>query len=283
MTSKRWLNSLVSPSKMRSVGSMRSNQGGIGLCSPTVRLKVKHFLGLCLILPPWLGWVGYRVATWPRATPRAEWAPLAPELFAGANYTDFNEEVVLAYKGVDMGESQHLDHQPDAIYRLDLRQFLGERQVSLIRVDLDRDSFFDAQFHYDEGGGLTVEWSRGDDEQYDDYLAWTGEGWVATARPVQAGALKTNVSPTIAAVLAWQGRTPSPDQGADITPDTPWRMDLVQSEGVLREVVLDLDRDGFVDQRWNLATDPIAVTVFPSDDDRDGVHYTWNGSRLIPR
>mgnify|MGYP006928174146 CR=1 FL=1 len=248
-----------------------------------MRLKVKHFLGLCLILPPWLGWVGYRVATWPRAAPRADWAPLAPELFADASYVDFNEEIVLAYKGMDFGETQRIDAEPQAVYRIDLRQFLGDKHVTSLRVDLDRDAFFDAHFHFDEQAALTVEWSRGDNEVYEDYLLWTGQGWVATARPAQAGARRTDVSPAVAAVLAWKGRTPTKDQGADVSPDTAWRLDLVHSGGVLNLVLLDLDRDGSFDQRWDLSTDPVSVTIYPADDGLDGVSYVWNGSRLIPR
>ena len=247
-----------------------------------MRLKVKHFLYFCVLLPPWLGWVGYRIVTLPEALPAAEWAPLAPELWSEGGFTDFDEKAVLKWVDQDIGEAAHVDVIPEAIWRMDVRQFLGDTAVTSVRVDLDRDTFFDAQFYFGDDEKVTLEWSSDDNEAYDQYLLWTGKGWVATVRPAKPGEARTDVAPAVAAVLAWKGRSPTADQGMDVTPETAWRIDLVHSGGTITQVMLDSDRDGMFDQRWDFTSDPMGVQVYPTDDGLTDSPYIWNGSRLTP-
>ena len=88
------------------------------------------------------------------------------------------ERAAMAWRGKSLGRSKGTDVTSDAPYKITVVQDPGHATVNRLRIDLDRDDKWDEKWDFD-GEGVRRQVAPGDDEQYTQTFAWSGNGWVA--------------------------------------------------------------------------------------------------------
>lgn len=246
-------------------------------------MKIKHFLGLCGTagLSLWGGCI-YALTWTPPPPTGPEWRPLPPDAWHADAYPDFSEANLEVWLGQDLGEAEVMDAEPDAAYRLKVRQFLYDEAVSRIWLDLDRDLLWDVRGEVVDGA-LRVRFSPGDNERYEPAVEWTGAGWVPAAMELKqkrelAGG--NGMSPAVFAAVGFRDQ-PLPEARLDVEPDKSWRLDVYPgADGRTERAELDTNRDGEFDQIWRFG-DPVIAEITPRGA-TEAVHYEWDGERLTP-
>ena len=248
-------------------------------------MKIKHFLGICGggAVTLWGGCV-YALAQGPPPPEGPEWRPLPPDEWSAEAYPEFAEANLEVWLGQDIGEMEVGDTEPEAEYRIKVRQYMLDDSISRIWVDLDRDWMWDIRGEVRDGELLVIRFSPADNERYEPAVQWTGAGWTPAPMELKEKretALGEGMSPAVFAAVGFRDQAIGSAR-LDVEPEKPWKLDVYpDSAGNADRAELDLDRDGSLDQIWRFE-DPVRVEITPKGA-KEPVHYIWTGERLVPQ
>ncbi|MBX2799923.1 MAG: hypothetical protein KTR31_19745 [Myxococcales bacterium] len=238
----------------------------IGNVLMTAALVILIPVGLASAYATWSSRPPVEADTEERVRPAKVAAAAVPEAPAKVTYERPMDQLIFDVIERPRGGSDLFAEQP---FRVDVQLDANGQHVRLVEVDLDRDGANDERWTVLDG--VTREVSEADDGRYDVVTSWSADGWRPLGVQKRTGTPVKRQRPTAlidGLVLGWRGRSLPEGEKLDLVPALPIGVAVFQDEGfdTVNRAHVDLDRDGRIDQIWEITPDEIRRRVSPDDD-----------------